>query len=233
MVDNLADDFAVLDIGFELLGKRAFFGILVGSLLRRKHEIYSGAATGEYLCAQALLAQVHSGTIHLIKQECGDHTVDLEGELGRLDDIETADQRVHNDRQAVAVVDGDSIGLVIDLDNCFVTPGDEDGVVLLGRDLDDFVRTVEILNEPLVALKILARRLATTHALRLGLLIWNWGPGTRHAVLRSRPFSWNCRVGTELRVLVCHLRPVNLTKARRDRISLVQLVKDRRHIWGC
>ena len=233
MSDNLADDFAVLDVGLELLGKRAFLGILVGSLLRRKHDIYRGAATGEYLCAQTLLAQVHSGTIHLIKQEGRDHTINLNGELGGLDDIETADQRVHNDRQAAAVVDGDSIGLVIDLDNCFVTPGDEDGMVLLGRDLDDFVCIVEILDEPLVALEILARRLPTTHALRLGLLIRNWGPGTRHAVLGSRPLSWNCRAGTELRVLVCHLRLVNLAKTRCDRISLVQLVKDRRHIWGC
>lgn len=230
MLNNLTNKLAILEVGLNLFRKRTFFRVLVRSLLRRQHDVDTGGLTGEDLCTQTLLVQVNSGAVDLVEQEGGDHTVDLEGELGRLDDVQTANQGVNDYRQAVAVVNGNGVGLAVDLDDRLATPGDEDGVVLLGGNLDDFTWVVIMLNKPLVALEIPTRRLATPHALRLGLLIRYRGSRTRHTVLRARTLPWDSRAATEVGILVGHLRLVNLAEAGSNRISLVQLIKDCSHV---
>ena len=182
MLDNLVNDLAVLNVRLNLLRKRTLLGIFIRPLLWRKHDVNSRAIAREHLRAQALLAQIDSRTVNLVKQKSRDDAVDLESEFGRLDDVETTDQRVDDDRQAGAVVDGDGVCLVVDLDDGLVTPGDEDGVVLRRGDIDDLAWVVIVLDEPLVAFEVLARGLAAAHALRLGLLAWHGGPGARHAV---------------------------------------------------
>lgn len=182
ILDNLVNNLAILNVRLNLLRKRTFLGIFIRPLLRRKHDVNSRALTREHLRVQALLAQVDSSAVHLVEQKSRDDTVDLESELGRLDNVQTADERVDDDGDAGAVVDGDGVCLVVDLDDGLVTPGDEDGVVLCRGDIDDLAWVVVVLNEPLVAFEVLARGLAAAHALRLGLLAWHGGPGARHAV---------------------------------------------------
>lgn len=205
MLDNLTNKLAILKVGLDLFRKRTFFGVLVRSLVRRQHDVDTGGLTGEDLRTQTLLVQVDRSAVDLVEQEGRNHAVDLEGELGRLDDVQTANQRVNDDGQTIAVVNGDGVGLAIDLDDRLVTTGDEDRMVLLGGNLDDFTGVVIMLNQPFVAFEIPARRLATPHALRLGLLIRYWGSRTRHTILRARALPWDSRAATEVGVLVGHL----------------------------
>lgn len=146
MLDDLVNNLAVLNIRLNLLRNRTLLGIFIRSFLWRKHDVNSRALTREHLCVQALLAQIDSSAVHLVKQKSRDDTVDLESKLGRLDDVQTADERVDDDRQASAVVDGDGVCLVVDLNNGLVTPGDEDGVVLRRGDIDDLAWVVVVLD---------------------------------------------------------------------------------------
>ena len=231
MINNLTNDLAILDVGPELFGKRTLFGIVVGSLLGRKHNVHRRTLAGKDLCAQALLVQVDNSAVDLVEQERGDDAVDLQGELGRFDDVQTTDQGVDDNGQAAAIVDGNGIGLVVDLDDGFVAARYENGVGPIGGDFDDFTRVVKVFDNPFFAFKFLARRLATAHVLGLGFLAWRWGPGTSHAILGAGAIARHGRAGTEIRVLMCHLRLVNLAQAGRYRIALVQFIKDGRHIW--
>lgn len=225
VLDNLVNENAVLHVRLDLLRDRAFLGILVGSLLGRKHDVDCSALAGEDLGGQALLAQVDSGTIDLVQEEGGDDAVYLEGELGGLDDVKAADQGVDDDGEAGAVVDGDGVGLVVDLDDGLVAPRDEDGVVLLRVDLNDLAGVLEVLDEPFVAFQVLARGLPGAHALRLGFL----ARSRRLAPNGAACGGWtigNHGAGAKVRVLVRHLRFVDLPEAGGDGFALVQLVED-------
>lgn len=225
MLNDLVDQNAVLHVCLDLLGNGAFLGIIVGSLLRGEHDVDCSALAGEDLGGQALLAQVDGSAIDLVQEEGGDDTVYLEGELGGLDDVKAADERVDDEGEAGAVVDGDGVGLVVDLDDSLVAARDEDRVVLLRVDLNDLAGVVEVLDEPFAALQILARRLASAHALRLGLLARR----RRLAPNGAASGGWaigNHGAGAKVGVLVRHLRFVDLPKASGDGFTLVQLVED-------
>lgn len=204
MRDNLINQGTVLDVALDLFGHRALFGIVIASLLGRKHDIDSGAFAGEYLGIQTLKAQVNRGTIDLVKEESGYNAVDLKSEFGRLDHIEAADEGVHNDREPVAVVDRDSIGLVGHLYDGLVATGDEYRLILLGVDLDNLAWVVEVLDEPLVTFQILTRRLARAHALRLRFLARGRRLGARGGAAMGVGSFWNHRASTKVGVFVGH-----------------------------
>lgn len=178
MLDDLAHQHAVLDVALELLGQRALLGVSVGTLRRRKVDVNSGALASKDLSAEALMAKVDSSTINLIHQQSWDRAVDLHSELRALDDVKTADERVHDEGETNAVVDGDGVGLVCDLDDGLVAAANEDGLVLLRGDLDDLARALKVLDEPLAALELLAGRLARAHVfgLRLFARCWRLAP---------------------------------------------------------
>lgn len=174
MLHDLAHQHAVLDVALELLGQRALLGIFIGALRRRKVDVNSGALASEDLSVEALLAEINGSTINLIQQQSRDRAVDLHSELGALDDVKTADKRVDDEGETNTVIDGNSVGLVGDLDDGLVAAANEDGLVLLRGDLDDLARGIKVLDEPLAALEFLAGRLARTHVLRLGLFVRCW-----------------------------------------------------------
>lgn len=234
MFDDLADEHAVLHVALDLLGHRALLGVLVRSPLGRKHDVDAGALAGEELGGQALLAQVDGGPVDLFEDDGRDDAVDLQRELGRVDDLEAADEGVDDDGEAAAVFDGDGVGLVRDLDDGLVAAGDQDGLILLRGDLDNLSDVVEVLDVPLVGLELPSRWFLHAHALWLGrLLAGHWRLGTSGRHRRSAAAIGNRRAGTETRVLVRHLRFVDLAEVRSNSLSsLVYLRKDCRHVTG-
>lgn len=170
VLNNLVDQHAVLNVALDLLRDRALFGIIISALLGGKHDVDGAALASEDLGSKALLAQVDSSTIDLIQESSRDGTVYLQSKLGRLDDIQAADQGVDNDGETGAVVNGNGVGLAVDLDDALVTAGDENGLILLRGDLNDLIGAFKVLDQPLVSFQILAGWLAGAHALGLGLL---------------------------------------------------------------
>lgn len=184
VLNNLVDQHTVFDVTLDLLGNGALLGVIISAFLRGKHDVDGAALASEDLSSKALLAKVDSGTVDLIQKNSRNGAVNLQSKFRGLDNIQAADQRVNNDRKASAVVNGDGVGLAGDLDNALVAARDEDGLVLLCGDLNDLVRALEVLDQPLVSFQILAWRLASAHALRLGLLARRRGlaPGRTRAV---------------------------------------------------
>lgn len=174
MLNDLAHQYAVLDVALELLGQRALLGIFIGALRWWKVDVNSGALASEDLSVETLLAEVNGSTINLIQQQSGDCAVDLHSELGALDDVKTADERVDDEGETNTVVDGNSVGLVGDLDDGLVAATNEDGMVLLSGDLDDLARGIKVLDEPLAALEFFAGWLARAHVFGLGLFVRCW-----------------------------------------------------------
>lgn len=170
MLHDLAHQHTILDVALELLGQRALLSVIISALLRRKVDVDCRGFAGEDFGVKTLLAKVNGSAVNLVQQQGRGSAVDLESELGTLDNIKTADQGVDDERETITVVDGDGVGLVGDLDDGLVAAGDQDRLVLLRRDLDDITGVVEVLDEPLVALEFLARRLARAHVLGLRLL---------------------------------------------------------------
>lgn len=170
VLDDLVDESAVLDVALDLFWDGTFLGVFICTLLGWEHDVDRGAFAGEDLRVQTLAAEVDGCAVDLVEEDGGDDAVDLQGELGRLDDFQAADEGVDDDGETGAVVDGDGVCLVGDLDDGLVAAADQDRVVLLSRDLDDFAGVVEVLDEPLVGFQLLTRWLLGTHALRLGLL---------------------------------------------------------------
>lgn len=224
MLHDLAHQHAVLEVALELLWQRALLGIFIGALRRRKGDVNSGTFASKDLSVETLLAKVNGSTINLIHQQSGDRAVDLHSELGALDDIKTADERVDDKGETNAVVDGNSVSFVRDLDDGFVAATDEDGLVLLRRDLDDLARGIKILDEPLAALEFPAGRLARAHVFGLRFFAGCWGLAPHGTALRDDGS------GAQVGVLVRHLRFVDLAEARGDTLALVELVEDSAHV---
>lgn len=67
MLDNLANDLAILDIAPHLLGER----VLNVVLLARDIDIHTAALASEDLGVQTILAQIDSRTIHLVEKYSG------------------------------------------------------------------------------------------------------------------------------------------------------------------
>lgn len=172
MLDDLGNKHPVLDVALKLLGDRALLGVIIGTFLGRKVDVNGRRLAGEDLGGKALLAQIDGSAINLVQKNGRNDTVDLQSELGRLDDVQAAHQGINNDGKTGAVVDGNSIRLAGNLDDRLVDARDEDRLVLLRRNLDNILCAVEVLHQPLATLQFLARRLASTHALGLGLLVW-------------------------------------------------------------
>lgn len=97
MLDNLAYQGTILDVALDLFGDRALLGIIIGSILRREHDVNGSALAGEDLSAETLLAEIDGSAVDLIQQDGGDEAVDLQSELGALDDVEAADKGVDDD----------------------------------------------------------------------------------------------------------------------------------------
>jgi len=232
MLNDFVDQNTILDVALDLLGNRALLSIFIGTFLGREHDVDSGGLAGEDLSGETLRTEVDAGTIDLVQENSWNITVDLQSKLGGLDHVEAANKRVNNDGKAGAVVNGDSIGLAGNFDDGPVAARDEDRLGLLRRNLNDLVRSLEVFDQPLVAFQLLARGLASPHALGLGLFARNGrlAPGGAGAV-------GHCRACAQARVLMCHLRLVYLAQGRGDLLALVELVKHGRHIccrgsWG-
>lgn len=120
MLNDLGDQRAVLDVALDLFRDRAFLRVLVGTLLGREHDIDRTALAGENLCVETLVAEVDGSTIDLIQQDGRHRAVNLQSKLGRLDNVEAADERIDDDGQADAVVNGDGVRLAGHLDDALV-----------------------------------------------------------------------------------------------------------------
>lgn len=226
MLDNLTDQRSILDIALNLFWKGTLLGIVISPLLGREHDIDSRAFASKDLSTETLLSQVDSSAINLIQKESGREAVDLEGELLALNDIKAADKRIDDDGQTVTVVDGDSVGLVRNLDDSLVAATDKNGLVLLRGDIDHVARLVVVLDQPFVTFQFLARRLAGAHALGFWFFARRWGLASHRAVA-----VWCRRACAQARVLVRHLGFVDLAEVGGNRFALIELVKDCGHVW--
>lgn len=236
VLDDLVDESAVLDVALDLFWDGTFLGVFICTLLGWEHDVDRGAFAGEDLRVQTLAAEVDGCAVDLVEEDGGDDAVDLQGELGRLDDFQAADEGVDDDGEAVAVVNGDGVCFVRHLEDGLVTAGNQDGLVLLGWYLNDASGIIEVLDVPLVRLKLLARRFLRAHALRLGLLSGSGALGTirrrRRNAAQGVAAIGDRRASTESGILVRHLRLVDLAEAGSNTLSLVYLSKDGGHVSG-
>lgn len=146
MLNDLIHQHTILDVSLDLLRDRALLGVLISTFLGREVKVDIAALASENLGSKTLLTKVDRGTIDLVQQDSRDDTIDLQSELGRLDDVEATHEGVDDDRQAITVVNGNGIGLAVDLDDALVTAGDEDRLVLLRGHLNNFIRAFKILD---------------------------------------------------------------------------------------
>lgn len=200
MLHDFTHEHTILDVALELLWQRALLSVIISALLRRKVDVDSRGLAGKDLGVETLLTEVNGSAVNLVQEQGGGSAVNLESKLRTLDNIETADQGVDDERKAITVVDGDGVGLVSDLDDGLVATSDQNRLVLLRGDLNDITGVVEVLDEPLVTLEFLARRLTRAHVLGLGLLARR---GRLAAV--SAGTLGDGRAGTQAGVLVSHL----------------------------
>jgi hypothetical protein len=224
-----------------LLRKRTLAIIRLPTLLSRYHYIHAGALTRQHLGVEAGRTEVDGGAVDLIEQHGRHDAVDLQLEAGRLDDVETGDERVDEDGEAGAVVDGDGVGLAAHPDHALAAAGDEDAVRELGGDVDHLrAGVVVVLDDPFVAVQVFARGFLGPHAFRFGALggdgrfAARLGGGAEGGGLRVAAFG-DAGAGAEGWVLVRHFRLVDFAEARGDGGALVQLVENGGHVaaFGC
>lgn len=182
MLNNLAHKLATLDISLDLLRHRHLARIVL-VLLRGQHNINARAFAGEDLGPlDRLFAQEDRCAVYLVEHDSRKGTRHLGGEVGRLDDVDAANERLHEDLRARAVVDRDGVCLALEDDGGLVALGDENGLLQADLDLDWLGRRIPVLNQPLVPIKfLLAFRLlrrcwgaVLPHARWLRLDTWAW-----------------------------------------------------------
>lgn len=154
MLDNLADELAILEVTAELLGKRALLVVLLLGL-GRQVDVDARALGGVYLGVQAVLGKIDGGTIDLVEHDSGKATQDLEAEVGTLDDIDGGDEVVDDEVGAWTVVDADGVGLADQTNSGVLALCDENGLCDGNLDFDGSVGVLEVLDDPLVAVEFL------------------------------------------------------------------------------
>lgn len=165
MLDHLTHRLTLDNHRPDLLGHHQFLAIALftSTLITpiwRHHHVYTAALTREDLGTQALAAQIDRCTIHLIEQYGRHNAIDLNGEFGRLDHVDTRYKRVHQDGKGGAIIDADGCGFANDFDNSLVAASYEDRMVDFGIDLHNFVACVVIVfDEPFVAVEFFLWRL--------------------------------------------------------------------------
>lgn len=222
MLNNLGDKLSILDESPQLLRQRTF-GAVVFVAHGRQDNVDARALAREHLRVQAVLAQVNGGAIDLIQHDGREGAGDLDREVGALNYVHGADQSLDQKLRARAVVNAHSVGFALHDDCGVLAARDEYALRLADLDLDRGGRRVEVLDQPLVAVKLLlafflhrcAGCAVLTHRDRLGL-----GLGT--AAARSRDVI-TAVLRTERGVLVCHLGFVDLLETLGDILAAVQL----------
>ena len=160
MLDNLADELAILEVTAELLGKRALLVVLLLGL-GRQVDVDARAFGGVYLGVQAVLGKIDGGTIDLVEHDSGKATQDLEAEVGTLDDIDGGDEVVDDEVGAWTVVDADGVGLADQANARILALCDENRLGDGDLDFDETLGIFKVLDDPLVAVELL-----------LGVLLW-------------------------------------------------------------
>ena len=160
MLDNLADELAILEVTAELLGKRALLVVLLLGL-GRQVDVDARALGGVYLGVQAVLGKIDGGTIDLVEHDSGKATQDLEAEVGTLDDIDGGDEVVDDEVGAWTVVDADGVGLADQANARVLALCDENRLGDGDLDFDETLGVFKVLDDPLVAVELL-----------FGVLLW-------------------------------------------------------------
>jgi hypothetical protein len=229
MLNNLSHELPILDESPQLLGQWALPAVI---FIARgwQNNVDARALAREHFRVQTVLAQVDRSTIDLVQHDRREGASDLDREVGTLNHVNGADQGLNQELSASAVVDADGVGLALHDDGGVLAARDENALRLADLNLDRGGRRVEVLDQPLVAVELFLAFLlygcagcaVLTHRDRLGLGL---GPATARArdvitaVLRA-----------ERRVLVCHLRFVNLLEALCNILAAVQLREDIVHV---
>ena len=107
----------------------------------------------------------------MVQEDGGHDSIDLDLEFGGFDDVEARDERVDEDGEIRAVVDGDGVRFAGDLDDALGAPGEEDALRQLCLDLHDvWAGVVVVLDNPFVAVELFPWRLFGPHTLWFRLL---------------------------------------------------------------
>jgi hypothetical protein len=229
MLNNLSHELPILDESPQLLGQWALPAVI---FIARgwQNNVDARALAREHFRVQTVLAQVDRSTIDLVQHDRREGASDLDREVGTLNHVNGADQGLNQELSASAVVDADGVGLALHDDGGVLAARDENALRLADLDLDRGGRRVEVLDQPLVAVELFLALLlyrcadcaVLTHRDRLGL-----GLGT--ATARARDVV-TAVLRAERRVLVCHLRLVNLLEALCNILAAVELCEDIVHV---
>lgn len=127
MLDNLTDKHAVLDKSPHLFRQWDLLSIVLLGL-GRHDDINASTLAGEDFGVETLLSKIDGSTVDLVKQDGWEGLLNLQGEVGALDDVDGGDQAVDDKIGARAVVDANGIRLALEDDGGLVAAGDEDGL---------------------------------------------------------------------------------------------------------
>lgn len=228
VLDNLADELAILDISANLFWERDLL-VIIFLGLRRKVDVDAGTLGGEDLGVETLLGEVDCSAINLVEQDGGEGSEDLKGEVGALDDIDGGNQCINDNASARTVVDADGVGLANQADSSVLAVCDENGLRNGDFDLNRGVGVFEIFDNPLVAVELLlglflggGRRCNALSADAVGLRLEFRSSATAaiDAVLASLAVRYG-RSSAQRGVLVCHLALVDLSQTRCDSLASV------------
>lgn len=133
MLDNLADKHAILNKSPDLLRQRTLLSVILITL-GRQDDIHACTLAGKDLSVETLLAKIDGSAVHLIQQNGGESSLNLQGKVGALDDVDGGDKAVNDEVRTRAVVNTDCVGLALEDDGSLVAARDKDR--LAERDLD-------------------------------------------------------------------------------------------------
>ena len=127
----------------------------------RRDDNVNGRALGgvHFRCPQALYAKVDGTLVDLVELHGRQRASDLDVEARRVHHLHGGDQVLHDEVDALAVVDDDAVRLAVDHDVDGFAPADQDALVLFGLDDDGRGLPVVVLDGPFVSLEFLPRRL--------------------------------------------------------------------------
>lgn len=138
MFNDFADQPTVFDGVLKLFRDGELFKVFVLQYV----DVQGGSTTGVDLDIgiDTLLRQVYATLVRLVDTDHGDGSDDLQAELEGLDEVDTRDQRVHNDTGFGGFRHRDGVGLALDLDSDTAAIANEDRLLHFGLNHERLLR---------------------------------------------------------------------------------------------
>eukprot|EP00128_Syssomonas_multiformis_P007091 Colp12_sorted_trinity150504_noHs@30668 len=213
----LGVEVVTLPDGLVLLGQREF-GVV--TILAGNGHVHFRALGCDDLSSEGLLRQVNLNAIGLINGHSGAVADNLDLNALAVDDLNTRDNVLEDDADLLAAVEDNVVNLLgVNLNSAVCALVDVDSLVHVTLSDDKIAVVLLPFNKPLLA----------TLEFELGGTLLNASCGSRGSLSRCLFLGLNHGRSTELRVLVSHLRLVDLLQASSDTLSLVKSSENVRH----